>query len=52
MEGMPLDLLSKFSNTNRNTKFKDILPWNISNNRKDGPIQHEKSSEMKKDIPC
>ena len=25
-----LNLLTKFTNSSRSTKFKDILPWNIS----------------------
>ena len=28
---------TKFTSSSRNTKFKDILPWNISNDIKDHP---------------
>ena len=33
--------LTKFSGSSRNTKFKDIFPWNISDDYKDHPISME-----------
>ena len=35
-----LNPLTKFSSSSRSTNFKDMLPWNISNDHKDHPNQH------------
>ena len=42
-----LNLLTKFTSSNTSTKFKDLLPWNISqNDHEDRPNQHENSHKL------
>ena len=41
-----LNLLTKFPSSSRSTEFKDILPWNISNDHEGHPNQHENSHKQ------
>ena len=41
-----LNALAKFTSGSRSTEFKNIFPWNISNDHEDHPNQHKNSHKL------